>query len=227
MSDVCLRVDLGRADYEDVWQLQRRLVDARKRGEIPDVLLFTEHPPTFTIGRGGDPANLLVGERGVHALGASFVRTDRGGDITFHGPGQLVGYPIFDLRGWKRDLGAYLRALEELLIQAVSEYGIRAGRIEGLTGVWHEKGKLAAMGIRVSRWVASHGFALNVSTNLEYFNHIVPCGIVGRSISSMEEVLSTPVAWDPVADAVSRAFGAVFSRDMRAIELAELEAGVH
>lgn len=225
MSDVCWVVELGRRGYHDAWELQRRLVDARQKGEVPDVLLLTEHPPTFTLGRGGDPAHLLASEHDLTALGATFVETDRGGDITFHGPGQLVGYPIFDLRRWKRDVGAYLRALEDVLIRAVGETGIPCGRVEGLTGVWHESGKLASIGVRVSRWVTSHGFALNVSTDLEYFKHIVPCGIVDRPISSMENVLSTPVARDRVASAVSRSVGLVFEREMRTVESLELEAG--
>ena len=156
-------------------------------------------------------------------LGASVIETDRGGDVTFHGPGQLVGYPIVDLKSWKPDVHEYLRALEALLIDAVREFGIQATREEGLTGVWHPRGKLAAIGVRVSRWVTSHGFALNVATDLEYFKHIVPCGIFGRTVSSMENVLEAPVALGPVRDAVSRAFAHTFGRDVREAREADLE----
>lgn len=222
MSELCWQVDLGRRGYEEALALQRRLVARRQAGRVPDVLVFVEHPPTYTLGR-TQREHLLVDAATVHELGASVIEADRGGDITFHGPGQLVGYPIIDLKSWKPDVHEYLRALEALLIDAVREFGIRATREEGLTGVWHPRGKLAAIGVRVSRWVTSHGFALNVSTDLEYFKHIVPCGIFGRAVSSMENILEAPVARGPVKDAVSRAFARVFDRDVRETREADLE----
>lgn len=224
----CWRVDLGRRGYEEALALQRRLVVARQEGCVPDVLVFVEHPPTYTLGRSARREHLLVDAASSDKLRleASVIETDRGGDVTFHGPGQLVGYPIIDLKSWKPDVHEYLRALEALLIDAVREFGIQATREEGLTGVWHPRGKLAAIGVRVSRWVTSHGFALNVATDLEYFKHIVPCGIFGRTVSSMENVLEAPVALEPVKDAVSRAFARIFDRDVHEAREADLEVVV-
>jgi len=219
----CWQVDLGRRGYEEALAFQRRLVDARQEGRVPDVLVFVEHPPTYTLGRSARREHLLVDAATRDKLEASVIETDRGGDVTFHGPGQLVGYPIIDLKSWKPDVHEYLRALEALLIDAVREFGIHATREVGLTGVWHSRGKLAAIGVRVSRWVTSHGFALNVATDLEYFKHIVPCGIFGRTVSSMENVLEAPVALGPVRDAVSRAFARIFDRDVREAHEADLE----
>jgi lipoate-protein ligase B len=212
MSETCWLVDLGRRSFAETWTFQRRLVEERKHGGVPDLLLFVEHPPTYTMGRSGKREHLLVDEESLAALGAPFVHTDRGGDVTFHGPGQIVGYPILDLERWKKDVHLYLRALEETLILALGGFRISAGREPGLTGVWHPRGKLASVGVRVSRWVTSHGFALNVSTDLEYFKRIVPCGIVGRGVSSMEDVLRAPVAIDRVREQIALSFGSVFSR---------------
>ncbi len=223
MSDPCWRVDLGRCPFDDALSLQRRLVAARQEDRIPDVLLFAEHPPTYTLGRSARPEHLLADAATLERLGAAVIATDRGGDITFHGPGQLVGYPIMDLKSWKRDVHEYLRAIEGLLIDAVRELGIQARREEGLTGVWHPSGKLAAIGVRVSRWVTSHGFALNVATDLDYYQHIVPCGIFGRAVSSMENVLKAPVARGPVKHSVSRSFARAFDRDVQEVREADLE----
>ena len=225
----CWRVDLGRRDYQEALALQRRLVVARQEGRIPDLLLFVEHPPTYTLGRSARAEHLLFDAKTTDKvklklkLGASVVETDRGGDVTFHGPGQLVGYPIIDLKSWTPDVHEYLRALEALLIDAVREFGIEATRAEGLTGVWHPRGKLAAIGVRVSRWVTSHGFALNVATDLEYFKHIVPCGIFGRTVTSMEHVLEAPVALGPVKDAAAQAFARIFDRDVHSAKQVDLE----
>lgn len=225
MSETCWRVDLGRKDYLETWELQRRLVGRRQNDAIPDVLLFVEHPPTYTVGRSGKREHLLVGPEKLAALDATFVETDRGGDITFHGPGQVIGYPVLDLRLWAADVHAYLRALEEVLIQALGRFGIEAGREVGYTGVWHPGGKLAAIGVRVSRWVTSHGFALNVNTDLDYFSRIVPCGIVGRSVSSMASVLEAPVSPESVREELSSAFGSVFGRTMKRVADTDLEGG--
>lgn len=224
MSELCWRVDLGRRGFDEVLALQRCLVAARQQERVPDVLLFVEHPPTYTLGRSSRPEHLLTDVSTLERLGAAVIETDRGGGITFHGPGQLVGYPILDLSSWKRDVHEYLRTIEALLIDAVGELGIQAHREEGLTGVWHPSGKLAAIGVRVSRWVTSHGFALNVATDLEYYKHIVPCGIFGRAASSMENVLKTPVALGPVTDCVSRSFARAFDRDVQ--EAREADLGV-
>jgi lipoate-protein ligase B len=225
MSETCWRVDLGRRDYLETWELQRRLVAMRQKDAVPDVLLFVEHPPTYTLGRSGRREHLLVDSEQLAALEADFVETDRGGDITFHGPGQIVGYPILDLRRWAADVHAYLRALEEVVILALGRFGIEAGREHGYTGVWHPGGKLAAIGVRVSRWVTSHGFALNVDTDLDYFREIVPCGIVGRSVSSMASVLEVPVSQESVREELSSAFGSVFARTMEPVAEADLEGG--
>jgi lipoate-protein ligase B len=223
MSEPCWRVDLGRRGFNETLELQRRLVLGRQEGAIPDVLLLVEHPPTYTFGRSSRSEHLLADTATLERLGAAVIETDRGGGITFHGPGQIVGYPILDLSSWKRDVHEYLRSLEGLLI-AVREQGIEAYREAGLTGVWHPSGKLAAIGVRVSRWVTSHGFALNVSTDLEHYQHIVPCGIFDRAVSSMENVLKAPVALAPVRDAVSRSFARAFDRDVQ--EAPEADLGV-
>lgn len=208
----CWAIDLGERDYESVWKLQRELVEERRGDRIPDILLFVEHSPTYTMGRSARPEHLLLDSAGLARIGARLVMTDRGGDVTFHGPGQIVGYPIMDLKRWKTDAHAYLRALEEVIVLALAELGVPSRREAGLTGVWHGRGKLAAIGVHLRHWVTSHGFALNVSTDLEYFKHIVPCGIVGRDVSSVESVLGQPVELASVRDALGRAFGAVFSR---------------
>lgn len=173
----CELHDLGLMPYAAAWEMQSSLAERRKSGEIPDQLLLVEHPPVITMGRNGHDENLLTSPEQLAALGIDFARNNRGGDVTFHGPGQLVGYPILDLREWKRDVGAYLRALEQMLIDTLADFGLAADRWPGKTGVWLEGRKVAAMGVHLSRWVTTHGFALNVDTNLDYFRHIVPCGL--------------------------------------------------
>ena len=222
MSEDCYLLELGRRDYLAVLGIQQKLVEKRKGGDIPDVLVFVEHPPTFTLGRSGRDEHLLLDEGELAELGASFVATDRGGDITFHGPGQIVGYPIVDLKAWQPDVHHYLRGLEEVLMRALADFGVRTSREEGFTGVWHSSGKVAAIGIRVSHWVSSHGFALNVSTDLEYFKQIIPCGIVGRKASSMEAILKKTVAVTDVRKKLARHFGAVFGRELQTVSEASL-----
>jgi lipoate-protein ligase B len=204
---------LGRLGYDRAWALQRELVAARRAGHAPDTLLLLEHPPVITLGRSGATAHLLGSEAELERRGVAFVETDRGGDITFHGPGQIVGYAIVDLAARGRDLHRYLRDLESVLIRALAEFRIAAGRVEGLTGVWVGDAKVAAIGIRVSRWVTHHGFALNVDTDLSYFDLIVPCGIADRRVTSMKALLGRAVDRDAVEDALSRAFASVFGGD--------------
>ncbi len=223
MAERVVRVDLGRRDFEEALTIQRELVIARRAERVGDVLLFVEHPPTYTVGSGAGWDHLLSDRATLERLGARLIETDRGGDITFHGPGQLVGYPIIDLRRWKKDVHEYLRALEQTLIEALRSFGVETAREEGLTGVWHPQGKLAAIGVRVTQWVTSHGFALNVATDLDYFEHIVPCGIVGRAASSMEQVLRAPVSRQRAMDAVAGAFGRVFEREVIEAREADLE----
>src|SRR5262245_49279489 len=173
----CEVSDCGRLGYTEAFALQRDLVDRRKRGEIPDQLLFVEHPHVITLGRNGHLENLLASKEILSRTGIDFQETDRGGDITYHGPGQIVGYPVFDLREWKRDVGAYVRAIEQAIIDTLGGFGIEAGREPGATGVWTRQGKICAIGVHISRWVTSHGFALNHTTDLSYFQYIIPCGL--------------------------------------------------
>jgi lipoate-protein ligase B len=181
----CAVQDLGRLGYAEAFELQKSLVEQRKRGEIPDQLLFVEHPHVITLGRNGHTENLLASTDMLRCAGISFYESNRGGDVTYHGPGQVVGYPIIDLRDWKRDVVAYVRALEQAIIDAIAPWGIRGERTPGATGVWVGGAKIAAIGVHISRWVTSHGFALNVNTDLAYFQHIIPCGLA-RPVTSMQ-----------------------------------------
>lgn len=197
-------------DYREAWDLQRDIVDERSEGRIPDTLLLLSHPPVVTLGRGGSPAHVVATAEELAERRVEFVQTDRGGDVTFHGPGQIVGYPIVDLSRRGRDLHRYMRDVEETLIRALDRFGIDGDRIEGLTGVWVDGAKVAAIGIRVSRWITHHGFALNVDTDLSYFDLIVPCGIADRRVTSMEELLGRPVDRAEVEAALEAAFAQVF-----------------
>ncbi len=179
--------DLGRIGYAAASEIQQELVEQRKRGEICDQLLFVEHPHVITLGRNGHMENLLAGEEHLRGAGISFHQTNRGGDITYHGPGQIVGYPIVDLREWKRDVVGYVRALEQVIMDALLQFGIGSDRLDGCTGVWVDGKKIAAIGVHISRWVTSHGFALNVSTDLSYFQYIVPCGLT-KPVTSLREL---------------------------------------
>lgn len=180
-----LLVRLGRVDYQVAWQLQATLAAERRAGALPDLLLLLEHPPTFTIGRSGKPEHLLAGPEELARLGATVVPVDRGGDITFHGPGQLVGYPIIDLYQRGRDVHRYLRLLEETIIRTLADLGLAVGRLAPHTGVWSDDEKLAAIGVRVSRGVTTHGFALNIDVEQHYFQAIVPCGIRDKGVTSL------------------------------------------
>lgn len=217
---VLWRLDLRPLGYRPALAIQRELVASRQRREIPDVLLLTEHPPVFTLGRTSRREHLLVAPARLRSRGAAVIETDRGGDVTFHGPGQLVAYPILDLASWTKDVHAYLRALEAVVIEAAAGFGVRSGRRAGFTGVWcggaesagGEPRKLAAIGVRVSRWVASHGFALNVGTDLAWFSHIVPCGIRGCRATSLSAESGQPVSLERAADRIAAGFGAAFGR---------------
>ena len=203
---------LGVVDYPAALDLQRELVEQRKQGLIPDQLLLLEHPHVITLGARNHNArsNVLETPESLARQGVALFETGRGGDVTYHGPGQLVGYPILELPKDRRDVHRYVRDLEEVLIGAVAEFGITAARIPGLTGIWVDDRKLAAIGVRISRWVTSHGFALNVSTDLSRFDLIVPCGIADKGVTSMERLLGRPVPMAEVADAVVRSFTGVF-----------------
>jgi len=213
-------VDLNLVPYQEAWDMQERLMTEiseiklanrdRIQSEIsitPNYLLFCQHPHVYTLGKSGDASHLLMREEFLHTINATFFKTNRGGDITYHGPGQLVGYPIFDLENFYTDIHLYLRMLEEAIIFTCQDYGLTAGRINGLTGVWvnHESGqarKICAFGVKASRWISMHGFAFNVNTDLSYFSHIVPCGISEKGVTSLSHELGAVVNEIEVKEAV-------------------------
>jgi lipoyl(octanoyl) transferase len=232
-------VSLGLIGWAEADALQKRVVAARKAGAVGDVLLLCEHPHTITLGRSGKAEHLLAGENVLRQKGVEFHATDRGGDITYHGPGQLVGYPIVHLAAIKRDVGWYVRMLEEAMIRASAEFGITAVREPGKTGIWvagqtnAAPEKLAAIGVHLSRWVTSHGFAYNVATDLRYFDLIVPCGIAERRATSLEKLLGGTFRVSEVSERISRHLGEVLNLDvyvtprvqfLRALEQAETSA---
>jgi lipoyl(octanoyl) transferase len=225
----CLVVDLGTVAYGPAYALQRRLVEARKAGAVGDVLLLCEHPHVVTLGRNGHREHLRGGERALEQRGVEFHPTDRGGDVTYHGPGQLVGYPILHVGEIRRDVVWYVRQLEETLIRASADFGIAARREPGLTGVWVDAPggqgpeKLAAIGVHFSRWVSSHGFACNVSTDLRYFDLIVPCGIGDKGVTSLERLLARPVTIAEFRPRLVERFAEVFGFQMEAATPAALE----
>ncbi len=225
--------DFGMIDYKRAWDIQEAILlenvsvktEARREDKnypadsISTVhhLLFCEHQPVYTLGKSGDLANILISEQEMHKKGIAFFRTNRGGDITFHGPGQLVGYPILDLEKYYTDIGRYLRNLEEVIILVIAEYGLKGERSKGETGVWLEpdqpgkERKICAMGVRCSRWITMHGFAFNVNTDLDFFNYIVPCGIENKSVTSLSKELGRVIPMDEVREKLKRNFEKVFS----------------
>jgi lipoyl(octanoyl) transferase len=209
-------IPCGQTDYLAAWERQRELVRQRSAGAIGDTLLLLEHPHTYTLGRATKDGHLLIGPEELAAQGIALVESDRGGDITYHGPGQVVGYPILKLSQHGGDLLRYLRLLEETLIVALASYGVAAGRVAGLTGVWVGDEKIAAIGIKLSAsGVTQHGFALNVSTDLRYFQQIIPCGIADKGVTSLERLLGAAPARAEVEQRVIAAFGEVFGVDVR------------
>ncbi|MBI4531902.1 MAG: lipoyl(octanoyl) transferase LipB [Candidatus Latescibacteria bacterium] len=206
----CGVIDLGLTDYGPAWDLQKAVIEARREGSVLDLLLLTEHPHVYTVGRGGRDDHLLADDATLRREGITVYQTDRGGDITYHGPGQLVGYPILDLRGFYLDAHRYLRDLEEVIIRTVADYGIRAGRNAGLTGVWVGDAKIAAIGVKISRWITFHGFAFNVNTDLRFFGGIVPCGISGCPVTSLSQLCGQRIELREVAERLIPHFGAVF-----------------
>jgi lipoyl(octanoyl) transferase len=212
---LCHVEQLGLVDYAAAFRLQAEKVAQRKAGAIPDTLLLLEHPHVYTLGRNANRENLLAPPDWLAARGVQVFDTDRGGDITYHGPGQLVGYPILDLTQHRRDISWYMRSLEEVLIRAARDFGIEAGRSPGAPGVWVEDKKLVAMGVHVSRWITSHGFAFNVSTDLSYFERIVPCGLRGRGVTSLQQLLGRALEMDSVIERVIEHFGVVFGLEMK------------
>jgi lipoyl(octanoyl) transferase len=224
--------DLGKVAYDVAWDYQESLLQANlqikaARFSTPDVtlppdmntqhhLLFCEHPHVYTLGKSGHMENLLVNDKRLQEMNVTFFKTNRGGDITYHGPGQIVGYPILDLEHFVTDLGKYMRNLEEVIIRTIARYGIKGGRLPGATGVWLDPDdkskarKICAMGVRCSRWVTMHGFALNVNTDLRYFDYIVPCGITDKTVTSLQKELGRNIDEEEVKEIIRQEFGAVF-----------------
>jgi lipoyl(octanoyl) transferase len=201
---------LGTVAYEPTWELQDELANQRHERRIGDQLLLLEHFPVYTLGRGGDPANLLATPERLRRLGAEFIRIDRGGDVTYHGPGQLVAYPIVELRD-PLDLRRYVRALEAAIVATVARFGVEAGRVDGLTGVWVSgERKLAAIGVRVRRGVTTHGLALNVNTDLRWFSEMIPCGIPDKEVTSLQRELGRPVEMEAVEEALTEELAGQF-----------------
>jgi lipoyl(octanoyl) transferase len=242
--------DLGKMDYKTAWDYQENLLqeNVRRKSEARNLvsnqlqgydtpptthhsplttehyLLFVEHPPVYTLGKSGNIDNVLLSEENLKARGIDFFRTNRGGDITFHGPQQIVGYPILDLEKFYTDIGKYLRNVEEVIILTLKEYGIDAGRSAGETGVWIDAGikgkerKICAIGVRSSRWITMHGFALNVNTDLDYFNFIIPCGIQDKQVTSLQKELGRTVDFEEAKEKVKQNFEKVFNAELRTID---------
>ncbi|NBV30368.1 MAG: lipoyl(octanoyl) transferase LipB [Chitinophagaceae bacterium] len=221
MTTQVLYSDLGLLEYQQAWDLQENILQQsiaqKAQGLVPaHHLLFVEHPPVYTLGKSGKREHVLIDEQEMQERQIAFFQTNRGGDITYHGPGQLVGYPIFDLEQFYRDIGRYLRELEEVIILTLQEYGLKGERSSGETGVWLDPGipgrarKICAMGVRCSRWITMHGFALNISNDLSYFNHIIPCGIPDKSVTSLQKELGVTLTVAEVKEKVLKKFEQVF-----------------
>jgi lipoyl(octanoyl) transferase len=207
---------LGLVPYDEALAMQRQLVEERRAGRVPDLLLLLQHPAVITLGVKGDGGrtNIVATDARLAELGIGVHETGRGGDVTYHGPGQIVGYPILDLKPDRCDVHRYVRDLEEVMIRVCVDYGVTAGRIKGLTGTWVGAEKIGAIGVRLSRWITSHGFAFNVSTDLDHFNLIVPCGISDRGVTSLERTAGRHLSFSEVEDAVVRRFQDVFERQV-------------
>ena len=204
---------LGVVPYQEALALQRALVEERRADRIPDTLLLLQHPPVITLGVRGDGgrSNIVASEPRLAELGIEVAETGRGGDVTYHGPGQIVGYPILDLRPDRCDVHRYVRDIEDVMIRTCADYGVTAGRVEGLTGAWVGAEKIGAIGVRISRWITSHGFAFNVDTNLDHFNLIVPCGISDKSVTSLSRLVGRDLQMEDVEDSLVRHLCEVFN----------------
>lgn len=204
-------IQTGISKYEHIWKLQQHLFQQVTRELSDNYLILTEHHPVITIGQKSNPANLLAGEDYLHQQGIELFHIDRGGDITFHGPGQLVGYPVLNLSDFRPDINWYLRNLEETIIRTLAEFKIPGGRIKNLTGVWSGDKKICAIGVKITRWITMHGFALNVSTDLNFFKHIIPCGISGKGVTSIFEQTGNITALNDVSSRVCANFAEIFN----------------
>ena len=211
---ICEARWLGNVSYDDGLRLQERSVEDLRTGNAPEQLLLLEHPHVFTLGRGADSANILADQQQLRSNLVEVHETGRGGDVTYHGPGQLVGYPIINLKPDRCDVHRYVRDIEEVLLRTIAEFDVTGTRIAGLTGVWVGNEKIGAIGVRIARWITSHGFALNVNTDLSYFEMIVPCGITGKGVTSLSQILGRQVDMREVAGVLVRHFKEVFQRDV-------------
>jgi len=205
-NPICQVTHLGEVEYRRAWDLQLQLAEGVRSGEIPNTLLLLEHPPVYTRGRLGDAADILLGDRDLAALGIQVVETDRGGQVTYHGPGQLVAYPVVNLRDWGGPM-KYIRTLEQVVVQTLADLEIEAHLVQGITGVWVDNAKVAAIGVKISRGVAFHGLSINVNTDLSYYSHIIPCGIQDKLVTSMAQVLGQPVDEELVRYSLAYQFG--------------------
>lgn len=215
MRRECRVAYLGRCDYPEAYRLQKMLVSRRIGGEIPDTLLLLQHHPVITTGRKGDGGNILAGSQILRREGIPVYNTDRGGDVTYHGPGQIVGYPVLDLNMHGRDVHRIINMYEDVIISLLKSFGLEGSRLQGYPGVWAGDEKICSIGIGISNWVTYHGFALNVNTNLNHFSYIRPCGISGRGVTSMKELLEREVDEMDVADKLVKVFGRVFGLEMK------------
>jgi lipoyl(octanoyl) transferase len=229
-DQICCAIDLGRIPYAEAWELQQRLVAARKADAIPNLLLFCEHPHVLTLGRNGRMENLRVPQPALAGRGVEFHHSNRGGDITYHGPGQIVGYPILQLAEIRRDVVWYVRQLEEVMMRSAAAFGVETFRVPGCTGVWTKsdgaasaREKLGAIGVHISRWVTSHGFAFNVCTDLGYFDLIVPCGIAGCRTTSLGKLLARAISTTEVLPVIAAEFGGAFGLQMQFTEKNKVE----
>lgn len=211
--------NLGFIDYKEAWDLQKAIFENRMIKNIDDILFLLEHPHTYTLGKVADKTNLLLNDEQLSKNKISVYEIDRGGDITYHGPGQIVGYPIIDLKNWKQDTHEYLRSLEQVIINVCSEYGIQTERKANYTGVWIGERKIAAIGVKISRWITMHGFAFNINTNLDYFNGIIPCGIKDKEVTSLGKELNKIVDIDEVKIKLLNHFKEIFN--YREVEIAD------
>jgi lipoyl(octanoyl) transferase len=202
-------IEPGITDFNEIWELQRKLFNQVVKNRSENYLIFTEHKPVITVGKTGSLKNLLADPAYLSSNGIDIVEIDRGGDITFHGPGQLIGYPILDLSQFRKDIHWYLRILEEIIIHTLKDFGIEGNRISGLTGVWVKEQKICAIGVKVTRWVTMHGFALNITTNLDYFKHIIPCGITDHGVTSIFDQTGNKVNQKNVIKSVKYYFGEI------------------
>ena len=213
-------LDLGLINYQAAWNIQKQLFKEVTENRKTNYLILTEHPPVITLGKSGHENNIVTNQDILESKSIDVVEIDRGGDVTFHGPGQIVGYPIFNLENFKKDIHWYLRSIEEVIIQTLNFFDIETERIDGLTGVWINNQKICAIGIKVTRWVTMHGFALNVSTELDYFNHIIPCGIGDKSVTSMEEIKNQKFLLNGIKTKICESFKTIFDIEIEKREYA-------